>query len=45
MLPAMNQRLPLDEAIQAPRRDPTYPVLVKVDDALRVEVLGCAWRP
>lgn len=33
----MNQRLPLDEAIQALRRDPT-PVLVKVDEGLTVEV-------
>ncbi|HET7538566.1 MAG TPA: hypothetical protein VFK05_01795 [Polyangiaceae bacterium] len=34
----MNQRLPLDEAIQALRRDPTHPVRVKVDDELTVEV-------
>jgi hypothetical protein len=29
---------PLDEAIQALRRDPTHPVLVKVDEGLTVEV-------
>jgi len=34
----VNQRLPLDEAIQALRRDPTHPVLVKVDEGLTVEV-------
>lgn len=34
----MNQRFPLDEAIQALRRDPTHPVLVKVDEGLTVEV-------
>jgi hypothetical protein len=34
----VNQRLPLDEAIQALRRDPTHPVLVKVDEELTVEV-------
>jgi len=38
MLPWVNQRLPLDEAIQALRRDPTHPVLVKVDEGLTVEV-------
>jgi hypothetical protein len=38
MLPRVNQRLPLDEAIQALRRDPTHPVLVKVDEGLTVEV-------
>ena len=37
MLRRVNQRLPLDEAIQALRRDPTHPVLVKVDE-LTVEV-------
>ena len=38
MLRRVNQRLPLDEAIQALRRDPTHPVLVKVDEGLTVEV-------
>jgi hypothetical protein len=38
MLPRVNQRLPLDEAIQALRADPTHPVLVKVDEGLTVEV-------
>ena len=38
MLPRVNQSLPLDEAIQALRRDPTQPVLVKVDEGLTVEV-------
>lgn len=38
MLPRVSQPLPLDEAIQALRRDPTHPVVVKVDDALTVEV-------
>lgn len=38
MLPRVNQRLPLDEAIQALRRDPTHPVVVKVDEGLTVEV-------
>jgi hypothetical protein len=38
MLPRVNQRLPLDEAIQALRRDPTHPVLVKVDEGLTFEV-------
>lgn len=38
MLPRVNQRLSLDEAIQALRRDPTHPVLVKVDQGLTVEV-------
>lgn len=37
MLRTVNQRLPLDEAIQALRRDPTQPVRVKVD-GLTVEV-------
>lgn len=34
----MNQPLPLDEAIQALRRDPTHPVVVKVDEGLTIEV-------
>jgi hypothetical protein len=38
MLRRVNQRLPLDEAIQALRRDPTHPVLVEVDEGLTVEV-------
>ncbi|MEZ4226798.1 MAG: hypothetical protein R3B13_38000 [Polyangiaceae bacterium] len=38
MLPTVNERLPLDEAIQALRRDPTHPVVVKVDEGLTVEV-------
>lgn len=38
MLRRVNQRLPLDEAIQALRRDPTHPVLVRVDEGLTVEV-------
>ena len=38
MLRRVNQRLPLDEAIQALRRDPTHPVRVKVDEELTVEV-------
>jgi len=38
MLPRVSQPLPLDEAIQALRRDPTHPVLVKVDEGLTVEV-------
>jgi len=38
MLRRVSQPLPLDEAIQALRRDPTHPVVVKVDDALTVEV-------
>ncbi len=38
ILRSVSQPLPLDEAIQALRRDPTHPVLVKVDDALTVEV-------
>jgi len=38
MLPRVSQPLPIDEAIQALRRDPTHPVRVKVDDALTVEV-------
>lgn len=39
MVRMVSQPLPLDEAIQALRRDPTHPVLVKVDDeGLTVEV-------
>lgn len=38
MLRRVNQRLPLDEAIQVLRRDPSHPVLVKVDEELTVEV-------
>jgi hypothetical protein len=38
MLRRVSQPLPLDEAIQALRRDPTHPVLVKVDEGLTVEV-------
>lgn len=38
MLARVSQPLSLDEAIQALRRDPTYPVRVKVDEALTVEV-------
>lgn len=38
MLLRVNQRLPFDQAIQALRRDPTHPVLVKVDEELTVEV-------
>ena len=34
----MGEPLPLDEAIQALRRDPTHPVRVRVDDELTVEV-------
>jgi hypothetical protein len=37
MLPRVNQRLPIDEAIQALKRDPTHPVRVKVDEELTVE--------
>ena len=33
MLRRVNQRLPLDEAIQALRRDPTHPVLARVGSA------------
>jgi len=38
MLFGVRQPLPVDEAIQALRRDPTHPVLVKVDEGLTVEV-------
>ena len=38
MLPGVNQRLPLDEAIQALKRDPSCPVHVKVDEELTLEV-------
>jgi len=38
MLPGVSQPLPLDQAIQALRRDPTHPVRVKVDEGLTVEV-------
>ena len=34
----MSQPLPLDEAIQALKRDPTHPVRVRVDEELTVEV-------
>jgi len=34
----VSKPLPLDQAIQALRRDPTHPVLVKVDEGLTVEV-------
>ena len=34
----VSQPLPLDEAIQALKRDPTHPVRVKVDEELTVEV-------
>ena len=34
----MSQPLPLDEAIQALKRDPTHPVRVRVDEKLTVEV-------
>lgn len=38
MLGGVSQPLSLDEAINALRLDPTTPVLVKVDDALTVEL-------
>ncbi len=41
----MNQPLPLDEAIQALRRDPTHPVRVRVDEELTVEVRAVADEP
>ena len=34
----MSQPLPLDEAIQALKRDPTHPVRVRVDEELTVEL-------
>jgi hypothetical protein len=34
----VSQPLPLDEAIQALKRDPTHPVRVRVDEELTVEV-------
>jgi hypothetical protein len=34
----VSQPLPLDEAIQALKRDPTQPVRVRVDEELTVEV-------
>jgi hypothetical protein len=34
----VSQALPLDEAIQALKRDPTQPVRVRVDEDLTVEV-------
>jgi hypothetical protein len=38
MLCQVSQPLPLDEAIQALKRDPTHPVRVRVDEELTVEV-------
>jgi hypothetical protein len=34
----VSQPLPLDEAIQALKRDPTHPVRVRVDEGLTVEL-------
>ena len=34
----LSQQLPLDEAIEALKRDPTHPVRVSVDEELTVEV-------
>ena len=34
----MSQSLPLDEALEALKRDPSRPVQVRVDDELTVEV-------
>lgn len=39
------QALPLDEAVQALKRDPTHPVRVKVDDELTVEVRAVTGAP
>lgn len=41
----VSQPLPLDEAIEALRRDPTHPVRVKVDDGLTVEVRAVDTTP
>jgi hypothetical protein len=38
MLAGVRKPLPLDEAIQALKRDPTHPVRVRVDEELTVEV-------
>jgi hypothetical protein len=38
MLQRVSQPPPLDDAIQALRRDPTHPVRVKVDAGLTVEL-------
>jgi len=42
MLQRVSQPLPIDEAIQALRRDPTHPVRVKVDEGLTIEVRAVA---
>jgi hypothetical protein len=41
----MSQSLPLDEAIEALKRDPTHPVRAKVDDELTVEVRAVSDKP
>ena len=38
MLARVSRRLPLDEAIQALKRDPTRPVRVRVDKRLTAEL-------
>jgi hypothetical protein len=38
----VSQSLPLDEAIQALKRDPTHPVRVRVDEELTVELRAVA---
>ena len=45
MLARVSQPLPLDEAIQALRRDPTHPVRIRVDAELTVEVRAVGDEP
>jgi hypothetical protein len=45
MLVLMSSQLPLEEALEALRRDPTHPVRVRVDDELTVEVRAVEQEP
>jgi hypothetical protein len=45
MFPGVAQPIPLADAIEALKRDPAHPVLVKVDEELTVEVRAVAPAP
>jgi hypothetical protein len=45
MLCRVNSQRPLEEALEALKRDPTHPVRVRVDDTLTVEVRAVKEQP
>jgi hypothetical protein len=45
MLVPLNSQRPLQEALEALKRDPTHPVHVRIDDTLTVEVRAVEQQP